>query len=188
MMGRTHLLLGLSSLWLLEGSGVLNAGTLNSLLNVADNNRFLLCLVACGVGSLLPDLDASTSLLQNLTVGGIRPLILPARVLHRQFGHRGFLHSFLALGLVALSASPLLQIDFWVWLSLSLGYLSHLLGDACTKSGVPLLYPRHRVVHLLPRPWRLTTGSLAEEAIFGLLAIGALTLLLRHLLKLPLPA
>jgi len=179
MMGRTHALLGLNALWVFEIARVSPF--------MADPTRLPLCILAAVGGALLPDLDASASLLQNLSLGGIRPLRLPARALHRYLGHRGALHSFLALGVVAVLALPLLWVEALAWLCLLLGFLSHLAGDGATKRGVPLLYPRRIAVHLLPRPWCLSTGSVAEESVFAVFALGAMVLLLRHLFALSAP-
>ena len=47
------------------------------------------------------------------------------------------------------------------------GYLSHLVGDACTPSGVPLLWPS-------PRPYSLrlfATGGMVEHAAVSVLAL-----------------
>ena len=60
-----------------------------------------------------------------------------------------------------------------------LGYASHLLGDASTRSGIPLLYPLPERYHVLPRRWRFVTGSLAEEALFPFLVMAVAVLLLR---------
>ena len=62
-----------------------------------------------------------------------------------------------------------------------MGYGSHLAADACTKSGIPFLYPRKKRYHLLPRSLRFTTGSLAEDVLFVLLTLFALVLLLHTL-------
>jgi inner membrane protein len=72
-------------------------------------------------------------------------------------------------------------IGWALWIGLVLGYGSHLLGDALTRSGVPLLYPNPRRVHLLPKPLRLLTGSWGEDGVLLLLAMVALPLLLSHL-------
>jgi inner membrane protein len=57
-------------------------------------------------------------------------------------------------------------------LALSIGYLSHLLADAMTMSGVPLWWPvGEKRVHVLPPGLRLRTGSLAEYAM--LMVVGA---------------
>ena len=171
MMGRTHALIGIAALWLLELPGVITQETLAPL---------VLCAV---IGALAPDLDASDSMIKRLSVAGITPLAPVAQTLHRTLGHRGLLHSLLGLGLfTALCALPLA-----VWLgwpsgaALALGYLSHIGADAATKSGVPLLYPQRKRYHLLPKGWRFTTGSLAEEALFPLLALIVFWLLFSHL-------
>lgn len=65
--------------------------------------------------------------------------------------------------------------------ALILGYASHLLGDAATKSGLRLLYPREVLFHLLPPRLRLTTGSFAEDALLPILALSVVPLLLAHL-------
>jgi inner membrane protein len=212
MMGRTHALLGLNSLWLLEGAGS-TLQPLNGPLPL-DGGAFALCAGAAVLGALLPDLDAPNSLLQQASFAGVRPLAPLGRMLNRRLGHRGFLHSPGALGLLALITAPLtfglagmagsLQggADGWAWLSLLLGYASHLLGDACTKSGIPKSgiskrgipsgihsgiplgtrsAPPPRRLHLLPPRLRLTTGSAAEEAVFALCGALALALALRHL-------
>lgn len=170
MMGRTHALLGLNSLWLLE------VGLPPS------SDRFVLCALGAALGSLLPDLDARASLLQSLRVGGVAPLVLPARLINRALGHRGALHSLLALGVLSVLTLPLLNFEPLLWLGLLLGYGSHLVGDACTRHGILLFFPDRRRVHLLPKPLRLSTGSLAEEALFVMLEVLSLALLLRHLL------
>ena len=113
----------------------------------------------------------------------VAPFALPALVLHRAFGHRGFLHSALGLGLFGLLAA--LPLSFW-WgwppsLALWLGYASHLAADACTRTGVPLLYPDRRRLFLLPPRLRFVTGSAAEEALLPLLALPVLLLLLSAL-------
>jgi len=91
------------------------------------------------------------------------------------FGHRGITHSLLALGLlVALGELPFCP---WHWLHLGFligwGYASHLVADALTKQGVPLLWPLDRRFGFPPfRLLRLTTGTFTEYAI-----VAALTML-----------
>ena len=90
------------------------------------------------------------------------------------FGHRGITHSLLALAvIVALGEAPLFP---WHWLHLGLligwGYASHLLADALTKQGVPLLWPLDRRLGFPPfRPLRLTTGTFAEYALVTIVTI-----------------
>jgi membrane-bound metal-dependent hydrolase YbcI (DUF457 family) len=58
----------------------------------------------------------------------------------------------------------------------SIGYLAHLLADAMTVHGVPLLWPLDFDIHLLPRPLRIRTGSFAEYAVIVALGIGMVRL------------
>ena len=84
----------------------------------------------------------------------------------------------LAFCLTTPSAPLLLLLGWQPALALSLGYLSHLLLDGCTKTGVPLWYPCPRRVWLLPQPLRVTTGSAAEDIVLVLLAMLCLGLFL----------
>lgn len=87
--------------------------------------------------ALLPDLDHPNSLL-----GRRLPWI--SGPLSRLFGHRGFTHSLLAVGmavwgLAQFQAPGLLPVG--VKDALIIGYLSHLLGDWLTPAGIPLFWP-----------------------------------------------
>ncbi len=160
MTWRTHLMGGVAILWMLP------VGLASSTASAP------LALLLAALGSLLPDLDARESKLSSVQVGGIAPLKPVARLLNRRLGHRGVLHSLLALlALSLLVGLPLsLFLDPLAGLGLALGYLSHLLLDACTRSGVPLLWPERRKLWVLPPRLRLVTGSMAEEIAFLLLA------------------
>lgn len=169
----THSLLGINSLWLL-------APLAPELLGY-DLGTLAVCAV---LGALLPDLDASESKIKHLKIPGtkFKPFLLPSQVVHRTDQHRGLLHSFWGLGMFTIITTPLL---FWTeWapvVALLLGYSSHLLGDAATKSGIRLFYPNKFRFHLLPLHLRFTTGSFAENALLPLLALSAVFLLLTHL-------
>lgn len=171
MMGRTHALIGIASLWLLELPGAITQETIAPLVMFAV------------IGALAPDLDATDSKIKRLSVAGITPFAPVAQILHQTLGHRGLLHSLLGLGLFVPGCA--LPVALWLgWpfgAALTLGYASHILADAATKSGVPLLYPQRKRYHLLPKEWRLTTGSLAEEMLLPLLAFSVLWLLFSHL-------
>jgi membrane-bound metal-dependent hydrolase YbcI (DUF457 family) len=87
------------------------------------------------------------------------------------------------LALVYVALAGVLLAPFFGWpvaLALWLGYASHLAADAATRSGIPFLYPRPRRFYLLPKPWRIVTGSPAEDALFFLLAMSVLLLMLRQ--------
>ena len=134
---------------------------------------------AAALGSLLPDVDTPSS-----RIGWVLwPL---ARWIEGRFGHRTITHSFVGIGLCALLFAPALLFPLWrsLYLALLVGYAMHLMGDAVTKSGVPLAWPR-REQFVFPgnRDFRLRTGSGAEVAVLGLLLIlgGAVLLpLSRH--------
>ncbi|MBV9469710.1 MAG: metal-dependent hydrolase [Abitibacteriaceae bacterium] len=172
----THALIGINTLWLVEALPPALDPFSVATFNIG-------VLAACAAfGALLPDLDAAQSKIKYLGVNGIQPFYWPAQVLHRHLGHRGVLHSLIGLGLAALLLLPLAA--WWSWavpLAVLLGYASHLAADACTRSGIPFLYPRKRRYHLLPRTLRLVTGSSAEDALFAVCAVFVLLLLLRHL-------
>ncbi len=142
----------------------------------------LACLFVT-LGSLLPDLDARQSKLSNLEIVGITVFKPVAQLLHRRLSHRGPFHSLFGLLIVSVLCSlPLaLFLDAFAGVGLSLGFASHLVLDACTRSGVPLWWPTTTRVHFLPRSWRITTSSLAEDSLFLLLALFAVFALLRYL-------
>lgn len=170
-MGRTHAMAGVASLWCLQGIPSLIRPELLAPLGVL-----------AALGALLPDLDATQSQIKHLSVAGIAPFAPLSVLLNRTLGHRGLLHSILGWGLATLILLPLaLFVSVAVPLALSLGYASHLVTDACTKSGIPLLYPKRKRYHLLPHPLRLTTGSQAEDAVFALLAVLVAGLMLHQL-------
>jgi inner membrane protein len=144
MLGANHLAVGFACGVLADGLGVLplNAETLPPLL----------------LGSLLPDVDHPKSLLG-------RRFFFVSGVVHMTVGHRGATHSIFALAAVLVGGFLLLSPD--MALALSLGFTSHLLADAMTKGGVPILWPRKTKLHLLPTPFK--TGSLAEYLVTGVI-------------------
>ncbi len=159
-------------------------GAVGSLSSTTGSSPGLL-VGAAALGALLPDLDATHSTIKYLRLGGrfqpfsIQPFRLPAHVLSHQLGHRGPLHSLAGIALLWLwlGLPTLLWLGWQPALALALGMLSHLLGDASTKSGVPILYPRPGRWHLLPKDLRLTTGSPEEDVVFGVLLLPLLLLL-----------
>ncbi len=102
--------------------------------------------VAVLVGSLVPDVDEPRSFFgRRVRVSWLVNVV---------FGHRQFLHTVWAglFGSILLwLLVPVAGIGFFI------GYISHVVGDGLTLSGVRPLLP-------LPYTWRgpLRTGSLAE--------------------------
>jgi inner membrane protein len=142
-------------------------------------------LAVCAVGGgLLPDLDASDSKLQHITLltPSTRPMALLSRAIRQTSPHRGWLHSLLGLIMIGVLSTPIfVLIGLTAWLILLCGYATHLLADMLNPSGIPLFYPNHRRFHLLPHKWRITTGTDMEEAVFAIAACAVLPLLIQLL-------
>ena len=115
-------------------------------------SELLYLLVVMGVGAL-PDIDHSKSKLGRK----VKPV---SWLLQTFLGHRGILHSIF----------PILAAFFvfsyygylWVGVGFAVGYFSHLVGDAFTKSGVAFLYPisSKRIKGFI------RTGGVLEEVLF----------------------
>ena len=169
----THTLFGISCLWLLAPLPM----------DILSYDMGTLAAVAA-LGALLPDLDASESKIRHVKVPGtnFKPFLLPAQVVHGSEQHRGLLRSLAGLGMISLMAVPSIWWVGWTRIvALLLGYTSHLLTDSATKTGILLLYPRMHRDYVLPKGWRITTGSLAEEAFYLPLASLVMALLLGQL-------
>lgn len=106
----------------------------------------LTCSIA-GFAGLLPDIDHPNSVL-----GQKLPMI--SYPIAKIFGHRGITHSFfmtalLTYALYSLSHSQNMPVISDIALMpLIIGYLSHLVGDFLTPSGVPLFWPYKRTFSL----------------------------------------
>lgn len=109
------------------------------------------------VGSILPDIDEPNSKFGRMTPGVSHGIKLV-------FKHRGITHT---LGASLLVATLLVyfwtQIPIGLAIGISLGYLFHVLGDALSVSGVPLLYPFTEKRFKIPL---YTTGGWREKIIF----------------------
>lgn len=93
------------------------------------------------------------------------PDLLEVGVLrHRRSTHCVFaLVAFVALCAVGSMAGGVLVAAN---AGLVLGYAMHLVADMCTPHGVPLAWPvSDRCVHVLPRAWRVRTGSFRESVV-----------------------
>lgn len=90
------------------------------------------------LGALLPDIDHPSSILGRL----FRIISLP---ISKLCGHRGFTHSLIAWLILLLSSYQWLP-HYWdlpsdLIQAFLLGYMSHLVADMLTPSGVPFLWP-----------------------------------------------
>lgn len=140
-------------------------------------------LVAGMVGGLWPDLDMSETTLANWRIpisSGrgrrtkyLKPFSWLGALASSTAEHRGWWHSVWAVIIFTTAFGFILG---WpVGLSFAMGYLSHLVGDACTPSGV-MVWSGLRW-RLLPSRWQIKTGSDIEHlisAVAGLLVLAYL--------------
>lgn len=115
-------------------------------------------LGAAVLGSLLPDIDHP----QSWAGRKVRVISVPLSLL---VGHRGITHSALAV-IGCLMALATLGMG-WMAAPIVIGYLSHLLADGLTPSGVPLLWPSRRRFTLN----LCQTGSLMEMLVVAAIAV-----------------
>ena len=106
-------------------------------------------LLALIVGTLAPDIDGNGSItrpgtiLRQLLGRGVRCILdaefeALAGAINFMFGHRGFIHSpVVAISLMLAAILIASESLFWF----GAGYLIHIVGDAMTPAGVPLLSP-----------------------------------------------
>lgn len=103
---------------------------------------------------------------------------LAAWILGGVFGHRGITHSIMGLAILLVGLAFVPGLPAWVAAAVVLGCAVHIAGDACTVSGVPLLWPLER--RFGPRLFE--TGSFVETGVlvplfcagtilFGVLAV-----------------
>lgn len=104
------------------------------------------------LGSLLPDIDNSKSML-----GRYVPFI------HRIFGHRTLTHSFIFLVML-----------YFINPFLAVGGLVHIILDVMTAGGCPLFYPFGKRFRM---SGRIVTGGLFEGFVFFI----SLCLILYHI-------
>lgn len=107
-------------------------------------------------------------------------LLRPINLISRLIPHRGpthYLITALALSYGVYWISVLLNQSSMYAVAFASGYVSHLLSDSLTRSGVPLFAPLYRRrIHLLPRRLRLRTNrslSFGEALSIVLIASGA---------------
>ncbi len=116
--------------------------------------------VACAIiGSVLPDIDSPKSYIGRVLPYASIPI-------ERQWGHRTITHSLLCLLALSVMIWPLLIWQTPCYAALLLGYMSHIIADCATKSGVPLFYP-HSAACVFPgsAKYRIKTGSMVERCL-----------------------
>lgn len=109
-------------------------------------------------------------------VGGIGVFIALTLALsvvmpYRWVEHRGPLHS-IAMALIVGLVTAVLFDSQALGLAMLVGWLSHLLADAPTYAGLPLLWPASdRMLHITPRPFRWRSGTDIIEWPLALLCL-----------------
>lgn len=150
MMGHTHALIG----------SCLALGA--AIASHADPNHTLLMLAAGGLAALIPDIDHPQAPIR-------RKLGCIGHLLFSGLKHRGVTHSLLAL--VAIGAAALTSLPWLIGVVVTIGYLSHILADMLTVSGLPVFWPYKKdSYHLIPKRLCITTNTWPEH----LLALGLL--------------
>jgi inner membrane protein len=114
------------------------------------------------IGSQLPDVDTSTSIIGQI-------LFPISSYLEDRYPHRSLTHSFIATLALALVGFPLYH--YWglkPWLALGMGHLLSCFSDTFTKQGVQLFFPSPVWCVCGSNPnRRIRTGSTAEYWILA---------------------
>lgn len=170
-------------------------------------NQQLIIVGASALGSLLPDLDHPKAklnqkilLFKNKLFSIFFYLSISALFLYLFFknrksiflllaltilltalsSHRGFTHSIIGYLLVSNIASDLVykyDLNFIIYKSFTLGYLSHLFADFLTPKGIQIFYPFGKNI---VSPLTINTKSGIDETIFTLLSIYCFLLLYKN--------
>jgi membrane-bound metal-dependent hydrolase YbcI (DUF457 family) len=198
MMGKTHAL-SAAALWLA------GCATVTATMGPISPEVILIGTPVAVLTSYSPDLDHPSS-------KAARSLGLPTRLLSRGIaalsaavyrststpedrpngnGHRAITHTGLfcvVLGGIVAGVFALAGMAAWAWVGIpaGAGALFHLLGDACTKYGVPLVWPlkvkgRRWYSVGLPRAIRIRTDRAAERylvipLLFGMAGVAGYVL------------
>jgi membrane-bound metal-dependent hydrolase YbcI (DUF457 family) len=125
-------------------------------------------LLLVAAGSLCPDIDRAGSSIAR--VAGL-PSRAIAWIVQRSFGHRGPMHSALAVALVFMLGQTVVLIAGVRDLGgpLAFGWATHILLDALTVRGVPALWPVRARLRLPPG---FVTGGSVEQVVLGVGLLG----------------
>jgi len=115
------------------------------------------------VFAVLPDIDVKWSL-QNTKKKKAKASLWNS---HRGITHHAFLIPILLIPILLINKGPLLFVA-----SACLGYLSHLLADILTKSGIPYWKHKDRIAIQL-----FATGTFAETLTVGIISLTVIGLL-----------
>lgn len=131
------------------------------------------------IGGLLPDIDNATSDFWDKFRGGniLAKIVKPFVGKHRMISHSilGLVITALFLELILSWVATFVLVDMdIIWWSVMIGFVSHLITDAMTKQGIPLLFPLPWDFGFPPFKFmRMKTGGFCEKWIVvpGLFAL-----------------
>lgn len=114
-------------------------------------------LITAAIGSQLPDLDSTQSIMGRV----VYPV---ASWLEKRYPHRGPTHSFVSTAITAIVFLPVFYYFGWhYWLAIVLGQFTGWFSDCFTKSGVQAFWPQEVWLVIPGNPKaRLDTRSPAE--------------------------
>jgi len=181
MTGKTHQALGLTAGFAWYIASVVpyyNPATLASV------------LVGSSLASLLPDIDQPTAQIwHKIPIFGHTAGKVASKM---TFGHRNITHSLLGFILVNICLCNLILAfpEYWaidrvtLFISVSISYGLHLLSDAFTVEGIPILFPYQRMFGIPPKPFegiRIQSGKWFENLIvFPIINIVLLVLIISN--------
>ena len=125
------------------------------------------------IGALLPDMDtAAADIWHSVPLGHAVGEVASQAA----FGHRNLTHSLLGVGLFGYLAWYLIGLlpsywgldPLWLWRAFIIGYGLHLLADALTEEGIPLLWPAKHNYGFPPKPFeevRIVAGGWFENLL-----------------------
>ncbi|HUW22116.1 MAG TPA: metal-dependent hydrolase [Candidatus Bathyarchaeia archaeon] len=123
------------------------------------------------IGSLLPDIDQASNRLWDLLPGGdfIGRFLKNIFLSHRTISH-SIIGTFLTYKFLGLTLPLFLNPNFIdiqvVYLSIMVGFISHLLLDSFTEGGLPLFFPLKLKIGFPPiASWRIKTGKWFEKYV-----------------------
>jgi inner membrane protein len=163
MMGSTHITLGAL------------AGAALALATNQPPDVSMAMIAAAAVSSVVPDIDHPNGMLrQRLGLIGDLGLFW---LKHRNITHTLLILSLLVALVIIGGRVPTLQPFYWyMWAGVA-GYASHLIADAMTKDGIPLLWPLPGDFRLIGR-LSIRSGGFIETVINALATWGLITIIL----------
>lgn len=168
MDGKSHFVVGASC-------GILASAALSRFVSDTSGAELFYGGVIGAIYGILPDIDTPNSYISNVGKKNIIFFVLwlPVKIfsilINKIFGHRGLVHTvFLAVAFsfpMLFLRLPLVS-PVILFISALAGYLSHLLCDMTTKSGVRVLYPiSKQPIYILPRSLRILSQSKMQYLI-----------------------